>query len=267
MLEDRTHRTLHFGKFELDLHSGELRADLSRIQLQRQPLEILQMLLERPGEVVTRDGLRRRLWPDDTFVDFEHGLNAAVRRLRRALHDDAQEPRFVETLPRRGYRFIGAVRATARSGVWSPGVAPESHVRLAVLPFTSLVGDHDLSEGLTEEVIGRLDRDSKGCVAVISRMSSMAIGGDVRRAREVGELLQVSFLLEGGVRRYDHRLRISAWLVDTQSETPIWSNTHDCDATDPLAMQIEVSTRIVAAVLPILVSVTARSGRQPQSTE
>lgn len=210
---------------------------------------------------MTRDELRRRLWPHDTFVDFEHGLNAAVRRLRRALRDDAQEPHFVETLPRRGYRFIGAVRAApVGSGAPSPDATPESHVRLAVLPFTSSLSDHELSEGLTEEVIGRLDRESQGCVAVISRMSSMAIGSGLRRARDVGELLQVSLLLEGAVRRFERRLRISAWLVDTQSETPIWSDTHDYEADDSLAVQIEVSARIVAAVLPILVNVATSRG-------
>ena len=81
----------------------------SRVRLQEQPFEILCLMLERPGHVVTRDELRQRLWPDGTFVDFEHSLNAAVKRLRAALGDDADNPRYVETLPRRGYRFIGAV--------------------------------------------------------------------------------------------------------------------------------------------------------------
>src|SRR4029450_56439 len=97
---------LRFAGFELDLQSRELRTKTGCVRLQQQPFTILQMMLERPGEVVSRDELRRRLWPDGTFVDFEHSLNAAVKRLRSALGDDADHPQFVETVPRRGYRFI-----------------------------------------------------------------------------------------------------------------------------------------------------------------
>ena len=111
--------TLRFGSFELDVRSRELRTGAGVVRLQEQPFEILRMMLERPGAVVTRDELRHRLWPDGTFVDFEHSLNAAVKRLRAALGDDADNPRFVETLPRRGYRFIGALdggRADDKAG-------------------------------------------------------------------------------------------------------------------------------------------------------
>ena len=100
------HRLVRFGAFELDLRSGELRKSGARLSLQQQPLQLLSVLLEHPGELVTREELRKRLWPDDTFVDFEHGLNAAVKRLRDTLGDSAESPRFVETVPRRGYRFI-----------------------------------------------------------------------------------------------------------------------------------------------------------------
>jgi DNA-binding winged helix-turn-helix (wHTH) protein len=94
------------GVFELDLHSGELRRNGLKVKLQEQPFQILAFLLQHPGEVVTREELRRRLWPADTFVDFEHSLNAAIKRLRDALGDDADNPRFVETVPRRGYRLV-----------------------------------------------------------------------------------------------------------------------------------------------------------------
>jgi Tol biopolymer transport system component/DNA-binding winged helix-turn-helix (wHTH) protein len=102
-------RIVRFGPFELDLRSGELRKNGSRVGLQDQPLQILSVLVERPGELVTREELRQRLWPAETYVDFEHGLNAAVKRLRDALGDSADTPRFVETVPRRGYRFIAPV--------------------------------------------------------------------------------------------------------------------------------------------------------------
>ena len=99
-------RLIHFGPFELDLSSQELRKSGIRLHLPRQSFQILKMLLERPGELVSRDELRTSLWPSDTFVDFEHGLNAAINRLRETLGDNADNPRYVETLPRRGYRFI-----------------------------------------------------------------------------------------------------------------------------------------------------------------
>jgi len=102
-------RRIRFGKFELCAESGELLKDDRPIHLQGQPIQILLMLLQTPGQVVTREELQQRLWPKDTFVDFEHSLNAAIKRLREALNDSADEPRYIETLPRRGYRFIGPV--------------------------------------------------------------------------------------------------------------------------------------------------------------
>ncbi|MGA8298619.1 MAG: winged helix-turn-helix domain-containing protein, partial [Terriglobales bacterium] len=102
-------RMFRFSSFELDLRAGELRKHGLRVKLQDQPLQILALLLEKPGEVVTREQLRDRLWPADTFVDFDHSLNSAVKKLRQALNDDPDVPRFIETLPRRGYRFIAPV--------------------------------------------------------------------------------------------------------------------------------------------------------------
>ena len=130
-----TDSPLRFGSFELDVRSRELRQGGKAVRLQEQPFEILRMMLERPGRVVTREELAARLWPDGTFVDFEHSLNAAVKRLRAALGDEADNPRFVETLPRRGYRFIGHAAAPSESG---PEAAGAALPRLAVLPFTTL---------------------------------------------------------------------------------------------------------------------------------
>src|SRR5438128_7733228 len=101
--------TLRFGVFELDPQAGELRKKGMKIRLQGQPVEILAMLLQRPGETITREELQKKLWPVDTFVDFEQGLNNAIKRLRASLDDSAENPHFIETLPRHGYRFIGSV--------------------------------------------------------------------------------------------------------------------------------------------------------------
>jgi len=114
---------LHFGVFEVDLRSGELRKHGLRVRLQEQPFQVLVMLLEHSGEVVTRDELQKRLWPADTFVDFDHGLNKTINKIREALGDSAENPRFVETVARRGYRFLAEVKLADASPVRSSEVA------------------------------------------------------------------------------------------------------------------------------------------------
>jgi DNA-binding winged helix-turn-helix (wHTH) protein len=110
--EDHLPGRLCFGVFEVDLRGGELRKHGLRIRLQAQPFQLLAMLLEHPGEVVSREELQKKLWPADTFVDFDHGLNKAVNKIREALGDSADSPRFVETVARRGYRFLAEVRTS-----------------------------------------------------------------------------------------------------------------------------------------------------------
>ena len=125
----QTAHIVRFGLFEVDLQAGELRKSGLKIRLQEQPFQILGALLDHPGEIVSREDLRRRLWPDDTFVEFDHSLNTAIGRLRDALGDSADNPRFIETLPRRGYRFIAPVErlngaASLQNGEQRPGSSP-----------------------------------------------------------------------------------------------------------------------------------------------
>lgn len=115
-----TNKIVRFGVFELDLVAGELRKGGLKLKLQGQPIQILALLLERSGEVVTRDELRQKLWPSDTFVDFDHSLNTAINKLREALGDSASSPRYVETLARRGYRFIAPVQPPSKDIPSSP---------------------------------------------------------------------------------------------------------------------------------------------------
>src|SRR6201997_5200148 len=129
MPEASPRKTVRFGAFEVDLISGELRKNGTRIRLQEQPFRVLAMLLERPGEMVAREDLHSKLWPGDTFVDFDHGLNTAVNKLREALGDAAANPRFVQTVARRGYRFIAPVQVNGNPaapvlGRPFPGRAP-----------------------------------------------------------------------------------------------------------------------------------------------
>src|ERR1700752_2577034 len=119
--EGQSPAILQFGTFEVDLRAGELRKQGKRIKLQDQPFQVLAVLLQRPGEVVTREELRSQNWPPDTFVDFDNSLNTAINKLREALGDSADNPRFIETLPRRGYRFIAPV-----SGIDGGAATPDN---------------------------------------------------------------------------------------------------------------------------------------------
>src|SRR5215472_7327121 len=131
-------QTVRFGSFELDLHAGELRKDGLRIRLQEQPFQILAMLLENRGSVVTREELQRKLWPSDTFVDFDHSLNRAVNKLREALGDSADHPRFIETLAKRGYRFLAPMDGCVGQ---KRGNSIDS---IAVFPLSTSLPDPDL---------------------------------------------------------------------------------------------------------------------------
>src|SRR6266571_4365200 len=134
VVSEKGPRSLQFGIFEVDLLAGELRRSGSKVKLQGQPFQILTMLLDRPGEVVTREELQKKLWPADIFVDFDHSLNAAIRRLRDALGDSAENPRFVETVARRGYRFLSPVSALPSNG--NGGIGAASAVAETAAPPT-----------------------------------------------------------------------------------------------------------------------------------
>jgi cholera toxin transcriptional activator len=126
---NKENRLLRFGVFEVDLAAGELRKNGGRIRLQKQPFQVLAALLQNAGQVVTREELREKIWPADTFVDFDHSLNTAVNKIREALGDSASSPRFVETLARRGYRFIASVEnAEVETTMPAPALHPELHV-------------------------------------------------------------------------------------------------------------------------------------------
>jgi TolB-like protein/Tfp pilus assembly protein PilF len=244
---------LRFGAFELDERARELRTGSTRIRLQDQPFEILRLLLRRPGEVVTREELRRQLWPDGTYVDFEHSLNAAVKRLRAALGDDADNPRFVETLPRRGYRFVAATATHEALAVAPQPRAPK--VRLAVLPFSNL-GDerHEyFGDGLHEELISQLGGLCRGRLGVLGRWSSLVFKGTPLRARDVGEALRADYLLEGSVRHEDDRVRVTARLIEAAGETQLWAEMYDRHLTHSLTVQSDVAGQIARALAAELV--------------
>src|SRR5580692_7475056 len=131
---------LRFGVFDVDVRAGELRKHGLRVRLQEQPIQILAMLLEHADEVVTREELQKKLWPEDTFVDFDHGLNKAISKIREALGDSAESPRFVETVARRGYRFLAEVKPADAAPVRSPALATEPRLEPGSGDRADLVG-------------------------------------------------------------------------------------------------------------------------------
>src|SRR5215475_4159455 len=154
---------VRFGLFEIEVEAGELRKQGFKVKLQEQPFQVLVMLLEHPGEVVTRDELKRCLWPSDTYVDFEGGLNRAINKLREALGDDADSPRFIQTLPRRGYRFLAPVETAKKRQNEEPGSLP-------VLAPSDVPGESSLSTGSTRS--GQIMRWS--CAGVLVLMALLA---------------------------------------------------------------------------------------------
>jgi TolB-like protein len=233
-----------FGPFELDRRTGELRKRGVRLSLQEQPQRILATLLEHPGDIVSREELCRRLWPQGTFVDFEHSLNAAVRRLRVTLGDTAETPRFIETIHRRGYRFLS----------WSSNAAQEHGpaARLAVLPFMSFDGDfrHSrFSEGLTAETVTQIARLCPAHVGVLARAS----------------VINADYLLEGSIRREGDRVRIIAQLIESLGQTHLWAATYDRVIIDVLTVQTDVADEIARAVAAALSALRLPLSREAAS--
>jgi TolB-like protein len=226
-----------FGAFEVDIYARELRKCGLKTHLPEQAFQVLVLLLERPGEVVSRDDMKRQLWPAGTHVDFNHGLNKALNRVRTVLGDSATHPHFIETLPRRGYRLITPVSTAERS---HPGLP--SKIRLAVLPFVPLGADQDsFTEGFTEELIAQLGRIDKQRLGVIARTSTMVYRGCQKRVDEIANELNVNYVLEGSVRRAGCRVRITAQLIEVPGQTHRWANSYEREVGDLLAVQVELS--------------------------
>jgi TolB-like protein len=263
-------RLVRFGGFDANLRTRELWRHGTRVPMQDQPFQILAMLLERPGDVVTRDEIRNRLWPDGTSVDFEHSVNAAIKRLRAALGDTADSPRFVETLPRRGYRLVVPIADSATPAVAS-GPDPKSPPRILVLPFEDLSHERAndyFSDGMTEEMISQLGRLLGARVRVIARTSSMLLKGTRQSVSEIGTTFGAAYLMEGSVRRDGDRLRVTTQLIETTGGTHLWAESYDRRLADVLAVQQEVAEAIarslVVELLPGAVT-AARDARHPDA--
>ena len=240
------------GPLKQNLSARELRKGGVRIKLHGQPFEVLALLLERSGEAVTREELQQRLWPTDTFVDFDHGVNTAINRLREALGDSADAPRFVETLPRRGYRFIGAVDTGAAKApepreVWEKVASPASEFldSIAVLPFENAGGEQDmeyLSDGITASIISNLSQLHK--LRVVPRTTVFRYKGKAIDVPQVGRELRVRVVLTGQVAQRGESLIVNAELIDTIHDSQLWGANYHRRFEDIFSVQAEIAREI-----------------------
>jgi TolB-like protein/Flp pilus assembly protein TadD len=242
--------TLRFGEFELDLAAYALRRRGTPIHLERRPMELLILLAERPAELVARQSLIERLWPKGVFIDFDTGLNTAIRKIRHALDDPSSNPRIIETVAGKGYRFIAPVEAV-RSTI--------ARVRVAVLPFVLLPADPELdhlADGLTEETIASLGQINPNRLHVIGRATTMTYRGNQKAVAEIGKDLGVEFVVEGLLQAVGDELRIHAAITRTSDQARIWSGTYDRNRAALLRVQQQLSATIAEQV-----SVRAHSAR------
>jgi TolB-like protein/DNA-binding winged helix-turn-helix (wHTH) protein/Flp pilus assembly protein TadD len=282
-----TSDVFRFGIFQLDLKARELHKAGVKVKLQDQPFRVLSILVERAGQVVTREEIQQKVWPTDVYVTFDQGLNNAIKKVRDALGDSADNPRFVETISKRGYRFVAPVNAVpGRSderrsrfslpvlgsttrialvaacllsalGYWTwyravMRARPSSErAVLAVLPFDNLSHDPDqefFSDGLTEEMIAQLGKLNPKRLNVIARGSVARYKSSSLAADQIGRELGADYLLEGSVRRDSGRVRITVQLIEARDQTDLWTESYDRELKDILALQDSVARTIASQI-------------------
>jgi len=273
---------VRFGTFQLDLKARELHKAGVKVKLQEQPFRVLALLVAQAGQVVTREELRQKIWPSDVYVAFDQGLNNAIRKVREALGDSADNPRFIETVAKHGYRFLSPVSAVQERSSQPPlrfglrtirtaligltaasllvvlayaawhrsalGTRPSSgKAILAVLPFDNLNHDPDqefFSDGLTEEMIAQLGKLNPEWLSVIARGSVAKYKGSSMAVSQIGKELHADYLLQGSVRRAPDRVRITVQLIQVRDQTDLWTESYDRELKDILALQDSVARSI-----------------------
>ncbi len=275
---------VHFGIFQLDLKARELHRAGVKVKLQEQPFRVLALLVDRAGQVVSREELQHKVWPTDVYVGFDQGLNNAIKKVRDALGDSADSPRFIETVERHGYRFIAPVsaapgrpseplphfglrtrRITVLIGLATVSLiaalaywawygstvrdrTPSEKVILAVLPFDNLSRDPDqefFSDGLTEEMITQLGKLNPERLIVIARGSVAKYKGSNLAVDQIGRELHADYLVQGSVRRASDHVRITVQLIQVRDQTDLWTESYDRELKDILSLQ-ESAARTIA---------------------
>jgi DNA-binding winged helix-turn-helix (wHTH) protein/TolB-like protein len=268
---------VRFGIFDFDPRTGELRREGRTVRLQAQPAQVLGVLLLHAGEVVTRDTLREVVWGSGTFVDFDRGLNFCVAQIRSALGDSAESPRYIKTLPKRGYRFIAPVHGVAapvdappaaRSRRWmltapiAIGVAASAGLlawkrpwasgplpRIAVARFDNQTGNPELdrfAEGLTDNLVVEMTGVGAGRYSVIGNASILLQPRSFRDLKMIGETLKARYVVLGQVQRNDASVRVLVHLIRMPEETHLTAARLECNPGDSLNAQADLAKQIAA---------------------
>jgi TolB-like protein/DNA-binding winged helix-turn-helix (wHTH) protein/Flp pilus assembly protein TadD len=276
-----THR---FGDFELDRSAYELRRAGRRVRLERQPMDLLILMLQRPRELITRTEIVEHIWGRDVFIDIDSGVNTLVRKVRLALGDTSDAPRYIETVPGKGYRFIGELTAAdgpaphpAESprreapgnrryrpavvvaasiavivvALWAWRATRPGEVSLAVLPFASIATGPEhahLADALHEETITALSQVDPGHFRVIGRTSMLAYKGTSKSLSEIGRELGVEYLVESSIRVENDRVRVTSRLVRARDQATIWTSPYDYEPRGMLEFQQDLAGAIAQQI-------------------
>ncbi len=255
-----------FGLFEFDAVSGVLTREGAPVRLQPQPARVLAILVARAGEIVTRDALRQEVWNDGTFVDFERGLNFCIAQIRSALGDSADSPRFIETLPRRGYRFIAPVERLQPAGTLSRGdfgsrsgrrrsrlavaaliglalvtaalvagawrtASVDRRVRIAVVPFDNETGMDEfdrIARGVADATVARLATPERvAALSVIGNAAALHQPRAFRDLQRIGNELDADYIVLAQMKRDASGVRLIAHLIRVRDQSHVWAKTYD----------------------------------------
>jgi len=237
---------VRFGEFEIDSDACELRKSGATVKLQPQPLKVLLLLAQRPGDLLTRAEIESAIWGDQVYVDFNGGLNFCIKQIRVALQDDAENPRYVETIPRQGYRFVAKVERQQYRN------RSDERILLAVLPFDNLSDQKDqeyFTDGMTEELIAQLSRLHPKRLGIIAFTSARQYRNTSKSIEQIGRELGVSYILEGSVRRKGNHVRITAKLIEVSDQCHLWAETYDRTLDDIITIQTDVAQSVAQSLM------------------
>jgi DNA-binding winged helix-turn-helix (wHTH) protein/TolB-like protein len=293
-----------FGLYEFDRAARELRRDGVLVRLQSQPAQVLACLIERADQVVSREDLRKAVWGDSTFVDFERGLNFCVSQIRVALKDDSKEPTYVRTVPKSGYQFIAPVQRISAGRLGPPEIespprrpfaartsalafafaalallsfiayryrsATNQTPILAVLRFDNETGDPGItrfSDALTDNLVEQLTAQSKSGYRIIGNAKILRLPRDQRDLTAVASSLHAGYVVLGQVQSNGTQVRILAHLIRMPDQTHIWVARMDRALDDPLSLESEAACKIAAEFSPRILEDPSRAASFPSAIQ
>jgi TolB-like protein len=265
-------KIINFGPFQVLADRRELLSRGAPVPLSGRAFDLLLALLRRPGKVASKDELMAEVWPD-SIVE-ENSLHVHISALRKALGEQADGPRYILTIPGRGYRFVAPttseVSAVSGADVAAAPIPLPDKASIAVLPFTNISGDPDqdyFADGIVEDIITALARFPS--LFVIARNSSFTYKGRTVDIKQVGRELGVRYVLEGSVRKAGSRVRISGQLIQTETGAHIWAERYDSELSDVFALQDEITASVVGAIVPSLQQAEIERARRkpPESVD